>query len=164
MSHSSSCRPHTVAQHSILRQTYAVLWTGNVLNPADLISLVRVLRKIVEQVDERHEFVGNWLYCLRNATKLPPAAVQRKRRTRRNSDRGNSPNKTNARSHEAPGPSGNEHEGHSQSVGQSAGDQDTGLPTTLNLLRTLPSVDLSIFMQSWASGDDYPMTDSRMLV
>ena len=33
---------------------------------ADLVTLVPILSIIRDQIDERHEVIGNWLYCLRN--------------------------------------------------------------------------------------------------
>ena len=32
----------------------------------DLVTLVPILLIIRDQIDERHEIIGNWLYCLRN--------------------------------------------------------------------------------------------------
>ncbi len=137
--------------HLILHQTYATLWTGNVLDPAELLILVRVLQNIAQQVEERHEFIGNWLYCLRDATKPDPAAVKPKRRNDY-PDQGKPPKKANHGRHsKAAGPTGARRKGPSQS----AVDQDTSLPTTLNLgkdLRKLPPVDFSSFIQKWASG------------
>ncbi len=146
--------------HSILHQTYATLWTGNVLDPADLLILVCVLQNIAQQVEERHEFIGNWLYCLRDVRKSAPAAVKPKSRNDY-PDEGKPPKKANhGRQSKAAGPTGTRPEGASQS----AVDQDTSLPTTLNLgrdLRKLSPVDCSSFIQNGASGVEYQMSSQE---
>jgi len=47
------------------------LWLGNVLDPTDLLSLIPILRSIRDELDERHDLIGNWLYCLRDRVLVP---------------------------------------------------------------------------------------------
>lgn len=138
------------------------------MDPADFLVLYRVLQKIAQQVDERLEFIGNWLYCLRNAAKHDQRVVQPKRRTDKELDPGQPPKKANrgrfsnrgTRSNAA-GPSEYEPAGPSQSA--SAGDQDIGFLTTQNLgsdLRMVPLVDSSL-IQSWALGVDHQASEFK---
>lgn len=46
-------------------KTISTLWTGDVTDPADLLCLIPILTFIRDQVEERHELIGNWLWCLR---------------------------------------------------------------------------------------------------
>ena len=47
-------------------QTVTTLWTGEVLDPASLATLIPILREIETQLADRHDMIGNWLYCLRS--------------------------------------------------------------------------------------------------
>jgi hypothetical protein len=62
-------------------QTVTTLWSGDVLDPAAILSFVLVLEAIRNQSQERLELVGNWLYCLRDRAVDPPeeSSTRRKR-------------------------------------------------------------------------------------
>ena len=46
-------------------QTIYTLWSGNILDPGTLITFIDILHRIRNEVKERHDLIGNWLYCLR---------------------------------------------------------------------------------------------------
>jgi len=53
------------------------LWTGNLLDPSSLITLIPLLQIITAQTLERLNLIGNWLYCLRD--RLPDINPKPKR-------------------------------------------------------------------------------------
>ena len=65
-------------------QTYTDLWLGDIRKPRDFLVFVRILQQLAQQVDERHEFIGNWLYCLRDRSSVRDQAAGHGRRRRRN--------------------------------------------------------------------------------
>ena len=57
------------------------LWSSDVLIPSSVVTLVDILQKIRGEVAERHDYIGNWLYCLRHKDKsaepnLPAVAIR----------------------------------------------------------------------------------------
>lgn len=54
-----------------LHQIITTIWTGNVCDPAALLAFICILQNIRDQQNERHELIGNWLYCLRDLTSAP---------------------------------------------------------------------------------------------
>ncbi len=48
-------------------KSVTTLWSGNLLDPHALLSLVRILQIIRDEIDHRQDMIGNWLYCLRNS-------------------------------------------------------------------------------------------------
>ena len=47
---------------------------------------VRILQQLAQQVNERHEFIGNWLYCLRDRSNVRDLAAGGRRRRGSNED------------------------------------------------------------------------------
>ena len=51
------------------------LWSSDILVPSSLVTLSNILQKIRSEINERHEYIGNWLFCLRDR-----ATIQASRR------------------------------------------------------------------------------------
>ncbi len=64
-------------------QRVSSLWSGNVLEPNHLLNLYSILVHIRDQIDERRELIGNWLYCLRDDVKtaeVPPSGGRKRQK------------------------------------------------------------------------------------